>query len=102
VLYGPVTTTMLSPLTVLSSERDRTKGIWPGSSQQQARPTAVLILRGIWFGCHNATAEVWLPPGTSSPLLPGPWIVRTLGPGGQITTVEEASGAASDYLNSAQ
>ncbi len=72
VLYGPVTTTMLDPVTVLGAERDRTKGIWPEPLRQPARPTAVLILRGIWLGCHDATAELWLPPGISSPLLPGP------------------------------
>lgn len=99
VLYGPATTTMLDPLTVLGTDRDRTRGIWPQPLGQQARPAAVLILRGIWLGCHDATAELWLPPGTSSPLLPGPWTVRTIGPGGQPDTVEEASGTATDCLN---
>ena len=64
-----------------------------------APAAAVLILRGIWLGCHDATAELWLPPGTISPLLPGPWTVRTIGPDGQPHTVEEASGTAADYLN---
>lgn len=99
VLYGPVTTTMLDPVTVLGAERDRTKGIWPERLQQSARPAAVLILRGIWLGCHDATAELWLPTGTSSPLLPGPWTVRTIGPDGQLGTVEEATGTAADHLN---
>ena len=99
VLYGPVTTTMLNPVTVLGAERDRTKGIWPEPLRQPARPAAVLILRGIWLGCHDATAELWLPPGISSPLLPGPWTVRTIGPDGQPDTVEEASGTAADHLN---
>ena len=99
VLYGPVITTMLNPVTVLGSERDRAKGIWPEPLRQPARPAAVLILRGIWLGCHDATAELWLPPGTISPLLPGPWTVRTIGPDGQPHTVEEASGTAADYLN---
>ena len=26
----------------------------------------------------QATAQLWLPPGTSSSLLPGPWTVRTI------------------------
>jgi hypothetical protein len=99
VLYGPVTTTMLDPVTVLGAERDRAKGIWPEPLRQQTRPAAVLILRGIWLGCHDATAELWLPPGISSPLLPGPWTVRTIGPDGQQEIVEEASGTAADYLS---
>jgi hypothetical protein len=98
VLYGPVTTTMLNPVSVLGAERDRAKGIWPEPLRQPTRPTAVLILRGIWLGCHDATAELWLPPGISSSLLPGPWTVRTIGPDGQQKSVEEASGAAGDYL----
>lgn len=69
VLYGPVTTTMLNPVTVLGAERDRAKGTWPEPLRQQARPAAVLILRGIWLGCHDATAGLWLPPGTISPLV---------------------------------
>ena len=99
MLYGPVTTTMLGPVTVLAAERDRTKGIWPEPLTQPIRPAAVLILRGIWLGCHQATAELLLPPGQSSPLLPGPWIARTIDPHGQLETVEEASGSAADCLN---
>ncbi len=99
VLYGPVTTTMLNPVTGLGAERDRAKGIWPEPLQQQSRPAAVLILRGIWLGCHDTTAELWLPSGTSSPLLPGPWTVRTIRLDGQPHTVEEAGGSAADYLN---
>jgi len=99
MLYGPVTTTMLDPVTVLSAERDRTKGIWPEPARQPTRPAAVLILRGVWLGCHEATAELWLPPGTSSPLLPGPWAVRTVAPDGQLETVGEPSGTLSDCLN---
>ncbi len=44
VLYGPVTTTMLDPVTVLGTERDRAKGIWPEPLRQSAQPAAVLIL----------------------------------------------------------
>jgi hypothetical protein len=98
-LYGPVTTTMLDPVTVLGAERDRAKGIWPEPLRQPIRPAAVLILRGIWLGCHDATVDLWLPPGTSSPLLPGPWTVRTIAPDGQPDTVGEASGTVSDCLN---
>lgn len=98
-LYGPVTTTMLDPVTVPGTERDRAKGIWPEPLRQPIRPTAVLILRGIWLGCHDATADLWLPPGTSSPLLPGPWTVRTIAPDGQPDTVGEASGTVADCLN---
>ena len=99
LFYGPVTTTMLDPATVLSAERDRTKGIWPEPARQPTRPTAVLVLRGIWLGCHEATADLWLPPGTSSPLLPGPWTIRTVGPDGQLETVEDANGTPSRCLN---
>lgn len=99
MLYGPVTTTMLDPVTVLAAERHRTKGIWPEPLRQPIRPAAVLVLRGIWLGCFQATAELWLPPGQSSPLLPGPWFARTVGPDGQLETVEEASGSTADCLN---
>lgn len=99
VLYGPVATTMLDPVTVLGAERDRARGIWPEPLGQPARPAAVLILRRIWLGCHDTTAELWLPPGASSPLLPGPWTVQTIGPDGQPETVEEASSKAVDCLN---
>ena len=99
MLYGPVTTTMLDPVTPLSAKQDRTKGVWPEPPREPARPAAVLILRGIWLGCHEATAELWLPPGASSPLMPGPWTVRTTGPDGQLETAEEASGTAADCMN---
>jgi hypothetical protein len=99
VFYGPVTTTMLDPATVLSAERGRTRGIWPEPARQPTRPTAVLVLRGVWLGCHEATADLWLPPGTSSPLLPGPWTIRTVGPDGQLETVEDANGTPSRCLN---
>ena len=89
----------VDPVAVLGAERDRAKGIWPEPLRQPARPAAVLILRGIWLGCHDATAQLWLPPGTSSPLLPWPWTVRTIGPDGQPDTVEETSGTAADHLN---
>ena len=59
MLHGPVTTTMLNPVSVLGAERDRAKGIWPEPPRQPVRPAAVLILSGIWLGCHDATAELW-------------------------------------------
>jgi hypothetical protein len=99
VLYGPVTTTMLDPVTVLGAGRDRAKGIWPEPLRQPARPAAVLILRGIWLGCHDANAELWLPPGASSPLLPGPWTARTIGPDEPLETVGEGSSTAADCLD---
>jgi hypothetical protein len=90
MLYGPMTTTMLDPSTPLTTRRERNKGIWPDPVPQPPRPAAVLILRGIWLGLEGTTAELWLPPGTASPLLPGPWTVRTLGPDGHPATVESA------------
>lgn len=99
MLYGPVNATMLNPDTVLSLERDRAKGIWPEPIGSPARPAAVLVLGGIWLGCHEATAELWLPSGTSSPVLPGPWIVRTIGPDGQLGTVEEATCTVAQCLD---
>ena len=37
VVYGPVTTTMLGPVTVLGAEWDRAKGIWPDPARQPAK-----------------------------------------------------------------
>jgi hypothetical protein len=54
------------------------------------RPAAVLVLRGVWLGSHQPTAELWLPPESASPLLPGPKAVRTLGPDGHPVTVQPA------------
>jgi len=99
MLYGPVTATMLTPMTVLSATRDRKRGIWPVPLSQPTRPAAVLVLRGIWLASHAATAELWLPPGATSPLLPGPWDVRTLGPDQQPVTIRTATALAADYLN---
>lgn len=78
-LYGRTITTMAYPATPLATIRNRQEGIWSEPVPQQQRPAAVLILRGIWLGSAHATAELWLPPDTASPLLPGPWSVRTLG-----------------------
>ena len=87
MLYGRVTMRMLDPSTPVSATRDRTEGIWPDPVPQPPRPAAVLILRSIWLGSDRATAELWLPPGTASPLLPGPWNLRTLGPDDQPATL---------------
>lgn len=100
-LYGPATATMLTPATVLTTTRDRTQGIWPEPVRQPARPAAVLILRGIWLGSHRALAELWLPPGATSPLLPGPWDVRTVGADQQPVTIQESTASAADYLDQA-
>jgi hypothetical protein len=78
MLYGRTTTTMLGPSTPVTTTHNRQEGIWPDPVPQPPRPAAVLILRGIWLGSPGATAELWLPPGTASPLLPGPWTVKTL------------------------
>jgi hypothetical protein len=98
-LYGPVTTTMLAPDTPLAAVRDRTKGIWAEPVRRPARPAAVLILSGIWLGCHQASASLWLPPGSSSPLLPGPWTVVGIDADGQPEIVAAATGTAADQLN---
>ncbi len=90
MLYGRTVTTMLDPSTPLITTRDRAEGIWPDPVPQPPRPAGVLILRGIWLGSEGATAELWLPPGIASPLLPGPWQVRTLGPDDQPATVQPA------------
>lgn len=97
-LYGPAAATMLDPDTVLSVTRDRTKGIWPQPLPQPPRPAAVLVLRGIWLASHQATADLWLPPGTGSPMLPGPWNIRTLGPDQQTVTTQAATPSPADYL----
>jgi hypothetical protein len=78
MLYGRTTTTMLGPSTPVTTARNRQEGIWPDPVPQPPRPAAVLILRGIWLGSEGATAELWLPPGTASPLLSGPWTEKTL------------------------
>jgi hypothetical protein len=97
MLFGPVITTMLDPVTVIASERDRKKGIWPDPVKLPPRPAAVLILRGIWLDCREVTADLWLPPGVTSPILPGPWAIRTLGPDGRLG-IETASLAIPDAL----
>ena len=73
MLYGRTVTTMLDPLTPVTTTRDRAEGIWPDPVPRPPRPAAVLILRGIWLGSEGATAELWLLPGIASPPLPGPW-----------------------------
>jgi hypothetical protein len=98
-LYGPVNTTMLAPDVPLVAVRDRTKGIWADPLQRPARPVAVLILHGIWLGCQQASATLWLPPGSSSPLLPGPWTVVGINADGQLGIVAAATGTAADQLN---
>ena len=102
MLYGRTATTMLDPSTPVTTTRNRAEGIWPDPVPRPPRPAAVLILRGIWLGSEGATAELWLPPGIASPLLPGPWQVRTLGPDDQPTTVEPASiPPAADHASNA-
>ncbi len=99
MFYGPVTTTMLDPATVTASARDRSQGIWAEPLRQPPRPAAVLILRGIWLNCRSATAELWLPPGVDSPVVPGPWDARTLGSAAR--QIEEAADVAlADLLDS--
>jgi hypothetical protein len=98
MFYGSVTTAILDLVTVIDSERDRSRGVWPEPVRQPSRPAAVLILRGIWLDCHNAAAELWLPPGVDSPILPGAWNVWTLGPDGQLTG-ESASLSIAEVLS---
>ena len=90
MLYGRTATTMLNPFIPVTTTRARAEGIWPDPVPQPPRPTGVLILRGIWLGSEGAMAELWLPPGLASPLLPGSWRVRTLGPDDQPATVDPA------------
>jgi hypothetical protein len=78
MLYGRTTTIMADPATPLITIRNRQEGIWPDPVPRSPRPVAVLVLRGIWLGSVGATAELWLPPHTTSALLSGPWGVRTL------------------------
>jgi hypothetical protein len=101
MLYGPVTMTMLDPATVLSVTRDRTKGIWPQSLTQPSRPAAVLVLRGVWLASREATADLWLPPGTDSTVLPGPWTIRTLSQDQQSVITQAATRPAAEYLRAA-
>ena len=86
-LYGPATTS-----------GDRNKGTWAEPISQPPRPAAVLTLRGIWPSWQKATADLWLPPGASSPVLPGPWSFRTLGQDHQQVTTQAALQPAADYL----
>jgi hypothetical protein len=88
-LYGPVTP---------ARSRDRKKGTWPEPISQPHRPAAVLILRGVWPAWHEATADLWLPPGASSPVLPVPWCIRTLGQDQQPVVTQAATQPAADYL----
>lgn len=98
MLYGPVTTTMLDPMTVLGSKRDRRKGIWRGLLKQPPRPAAVLILRGIWLDCGGATADLWVPPELDSPVLPGPWNTWSLVQDEELA-VEAAGTSIADVLS---
>lgn len=88
-LYGPVTPAL---------SRDRKKGTWPEPVSQPPRPAAVLTLRGIWPAWQEANADLWLPPGASSPVLPGPWSIRTLGQDQQPVITRVATQPAADYL----
>ncbi len=97
MLYGRTATTMLDPSTPVTTTRDRAEGIWPDPGPRPPRPAAVLILRGIWLGSEGAKAELWFPPGIASPLLPGSWRVRTLGPDDQPATVEPAGIPPADH-----
>jgi hypothetical protein len=99
MLYGPVITTVLDPVTVVTSERNRKHGIWPEPLLEPYRPAAVLVLRGIWLGSQDATADLWLPPGAESPLLPGPWDVLALNSNDEPVIVQAASPPASVVLH---
>lgn len=101
MLYGPVTMTMLDPATVLSVTRDRAKGIWPQSLTPPPRPAAVLVLRGVWLASREATADLWLPPGTGSAVLPGPWTIRALSQDQQAVITQPAVRPAEVYLRAA-
>jgi hypothetical protein len=89
MLFGPaVTATAGSAGTTVT--RDHGKGLWPG--QSSPKPAALLILQGVIPGLeHQASADLWLPAGSPSPLLPGPWTTRTLGPDGQPTAPTAAA-----------
>lgn len=88
MLFGPAQAAAAGP-TGTSITRDTSKGLWAG--QVPPKPAALLILRGVTPGMENASAELWLPPGTPSPLLPGPWTTRSLGPDGQPTAPAAAA-----------
>lgn len=88
-LYGPVTP---------SGGRNQNKGTWAEPVSQPPRPAAILTLRGIWPSWQETTADLWLPPGASSPVLPGPWNVRALGQNQQPVTTQAAAQPAADYL----
>jgi hypothetical protein len=84
---------------VPGTRRDRRQGIWPEAPMPSPRPAAVLILRGIWNAVREATAELWLPVGADSPLVPGPWSVRTLGSDEQPLLVAPATKTVADCLD---
>jgi hypothetical protein len=88
-LYGLVT-----PV----GSRNRSKGAWPDPLGQSPRPAAVLTLRGVWPAWQEATADLWLPPGATSPVVSGPWSIRTLGQDGQSVITQAATQPAADSL----
>ncbi len=95
MLYGPATAT--AGPSGISASRDRSRGLW--SEQPSPQPVAVLALQGVTLGQeHHAAAELWLPPGSSSPLLPGPWTTRTLGLDGLPTPPLAAATSIADVL----
>lgn len=94
MLYGRTTTLGTLDLdTPGAMVRDRPEGIWPDPVPRPPRPAAVVILRGIWLAARAATAELWLPPGFESPLIPGPWSLWTLGPDDQAISLDPADSA---------
>jgi hypothetical protein len=89
MLCGPAVTATAGPAGTTIT-RDHRKGLWPG--QSFPKPAALLILQGVIPGLeHQASADLWLPVGSPTPLLPGPWTTPTLGPDGQPTTPTAAA-----------
>lgn len=97
-LYGPVVRNVGSN-GVPTLSRDRSMGIWPDPPAASPRPAAVLILRGIYMGVREGTAELWVPSGADSPIASGPWSVRTIRPDGQPGLVATAAVTIMDCLN---
>lgn len=97
-LYGPIVRTVESD-GVPDLVRDGAKGIWPDPPAASPRPSAVMILRGIWMGGREAAAELWVPPGANSPIAPGPWSVRAIRSDGRPGLVAAAAVTITDCLD---
>lgn len=74
-LYGPTVHDLTGA--VPRNYRRRGEGVWPPGVTSP--PAAVVVIDDLYMPApQTARVTVWLPPGGSNPLGPGPWTVRTL------------------------